>query len=435
VPDVDRKSVWPRRAEEQRVAIGSLCWGQTWAWRQQQLPASRRALTLLLRRLIPLPDGTPTDVVKRALERSIMRHGVLRSTFFLNSAGVPQQRVWSPSTSRWPFKQFDSVDESTAWLAHDMDIASDWPVRAAIIRGGAHIWLGVAAHHIAADRYGFNLLCSELRTSVRADLIGTEPGYDEAGRPALDIAIHECSGAGKTTSANAVAYWQRHMNDLDRTICLLSAGGHLPNDTMYVVRTRIASALPHLFISRAGGGPAAVAVASIAVAIGRFLRLDRVAMTVVSPNRHLFGVRNSVCSLAQNGLCVVEVPKLLLTQDVVANAWTGLLRAQMSAYLDVRDLEKAIADAGIDRAGFLMMPPNVNIRLGDGAGFLEGGDTDDIFPMVSTTVVDRPCAGLNFHVLISESEVVLELRAGTHLISEEDSRELLRTSMGLSLGI
>ncbi|MCA2211350.1 condensation domain-containing protein [Jidongwangia harbinensis] len=407
---------------------GALCWGQQWAWEQQQLPAGRRAPTLLLRRLIPVPDDAEPDDLRRSVLRSVARHAVLRSTFAADGSGEPRQRVWPAEPGRLAFREFTDAAAGERWLAGPYDLGSGWPLRAALLRTGRRRSLGLSVHHIAADLHGVAVLRDELRGA----LSGGPAGRPEAApRQALDLAAYESSPAGAATTAKAVRYWRRHAGDLDQMIRRLAAGvDGTPRDagpgSTHRVRTRCGT-------PSAGRLETAGVVGAIAVALARFLRIDRVPLTLLSPNRHLPGVRRSVCSLAQSGLCPIDVPSARSLPAAVAGAWSGLLRAQAHAYCDGRELTRALAGVFTGPRGYPITAPSVNILRAETADVPGDEGLAGTFPEAGATVSDRPCAGLNFHVLLSAREVVLELRAGTHLISAASCRELVSASMRLIL--
>ena len=413
------------------IARAPLCWGQQWGWEQQQLDPRRRSPTLVFRRLIPLPVGADGEVVRRAVALSISRHSSLRTTFSADVEGTVRQEVWPDDARRWDFREFTEWSQCKAWLAEQFDVESGWPVRAAVLmprHGPAH--LGVAVHHIAADLHGFNTLCAELHASVTAYLAGVEPVLPEVGRHAVDIATDEGSPRGRKINAKSIAHWERRAEDLGRVYDFLGEGVAEAHDEMHVARTTSAAAARRLEGLSGGRGKAAVLVGAIAAALARFFDHPRVPIMLLSPNRHLPGVRNSVCSLAQGGLAVVEVADPRDLASAAAAAWPELIRAQAYAYYDVAALTARMRELDLGRSDLPVTAPSVNLMQADGLG--EDGpdrEAEEVFPAVLTTVRPAPCAGLNFHATVSDSELTIELRVGTHLVSAEQSRALVSTIM------
>jgi hypothetical protein len=302
------------------------------------------------------------------------------------------------------------------------------------MRADGQTRVGLAAHHIAADLYGFNLLCGELQSFMCGGSAETESAGGEAHRQALDIAAYEHTAAGRAVSTKAVEYWRRHAGGADRVISALAVGAVQPTGAMYQARTRSASALGRMTATGGKGGPASVAVAAIAATLARFLGVDRVSMMMLSPNRHLPRVRHSVCSIAQAGLCVLDLAGTRSFPEVVAAAQSSLLRAQASAYYDMCQMSRAMTEVETGPLGFVITQPSVNILSADMTADLGNADVDGISPQVGLITVPRPCSGLNFHVLLAESEVVLELRVGTHLLPEAECRDLVSACMRLFHG-
>ncbi|AVT32046.1 hypothetical protein C6361_24090 [Plantactinospora sp. BC1] len=413
------------------VSRAGLCWGQRWSWHQQQLPPGRRAPTLLFRRMIRIPDGVGPELARRAVTLAVTRHSSLRSTFFVHD-GQPCQQVWSADGARWEFREFDGRTGCESWLAGDIDIEAGWPIRAALAGsapGGT--WLGVAVHHIATDLYGFNLLCTELGTAVRAYLAGGEPTLPPVGRHAVEIAEYEASPQGVATSARTIAYWQRHADEMAKVISTMTRGGaERPADALHVARTTADVGGDHLDTIARGRGRGAVLLGAVAISLARFLGCARVPMMLLVPNRHLPGVKHSVCALAQAGLCVVEVRPHDSLHAVVGRAWSALVRAQAYGYCDHDELTERMTPAQVGEHGYVVTPPGVNVMQAaavDDPRLVPA--TADAFPTVAVHTLDRPCLGTNFHLAVSESTLTVELRAGVHLLSAEDCRDLVSATV------
>ncbi|GAB3984137.1 AMP-binding protein [Plantactinospora veratri] len=412
------------------VSRAGLCWGQRWSWHQQQLPPGRRAPTLLFRRMIRIPDGVGPELARRAVALSVARHSSLRSTFSVQD-GQPCQQVWSADGARWEFREFPGQTGCESWLAGDIDIEAGWPIRAALAGSApGATWLGVAVHHIATDLYGFNLLCTELQTAVRAYLAGGEPSLPPVGRHAVDIAAYESSPQGVATSARTIAYWQRHAGEMAKVISTITRGAGQPADAMHVARATADIGGEQLDTIARGRGRGAVLLGAVAISLARFLGCAQVPMMLLVPNRHLPGVKHSVCALAQAGLCVVEVRPHDSLHAVVGRAWSGLVRAQAYGYCDHDELTERMTPAQVGEHGFVVTPPGVNVMqaaaVGD-PGLVPA--TADAFPTVAVHTLDRPCLGTNFHLAVSESTLTVELRAGVHLLSAEDCRDLVSATV------
>ena len=51
-----------------------LCWGQRWAWHEQQLPFGQRSPSIHLTQTMLLPDDVGAGAIRDALNRVITRH-------------------------------------------------------------------------------------------------------------------------------------------------------------------------------------------------------------------------------------------------------------------------------------------------------------------------------------------------------------------------
>ncbi|GIJ76934.1 Condensation domain-containing protein [Micromonospora phaseoli] len=417
-----------------------LCWGQRWSWHEQQLPAGQRSPGLHLVRLVELPDGARTDDVRAALQLLVTRHTVLRSTFAVPaSGGVPLQTVWPAEDARYELGAFDDAAHARTWSqGRDLDIAAQWPLRAAVgpVRPGV---LGVllVVHHIAADQYAFDLLCAELLDAVRAAVRQLCLPLPPADRQPVELANFEQSTVGVQVTERALGHWLRHDDDLGESLTRLRAGAGPPSGQLHLTRVVVdggASRLAELGAATQASA-VAVAVAAVACTLARHLDREVVPMTMRIANRHRPGYARSVSSLAQSGLLVVPVTDPGDLAGVAPAAWSATLHAMRHAYYDGDELSERMPALDSGRRHATVVPPSVNVvpvdelppapvpRLSTGDG-----------PAVWAGQVDSPCLGLDFHVGIGASGLAIELRAGTHLVAGDDAVGLVREAMALILG-
>jgi hypothetical protein len=198
---------------------------------------------------------------------------------------------------------------------------------------------------------------------------------------------------------------------------------------MHVVHTRSGAAAARVDGVARGRGSAAVVVGAIAIALAGFLGCDRIPVMLMMPNRHLTGVKHSVCSLAQGGLCVVDVRQPGALEPAVASAWSGLIFAHRHGYYDIDALLARLEALKLYRSDLPIIVPSVNVRARMADSRADGPGAAETFPSASTRLVDAPCLGLNFHVVVSQSMLSIELRAGEHLVSQQTCRELVLMSM------
>jgi len=410
----------------------NLCWGQQWAWQQQEMPPDRRSPSLIFTCVMSLPEQTRLGDVQAALRMVTARHAALRSTVSAGPGRPPQSVVWSAEADGYDLARFDDREHGERWLRDQMDIGASWPLRVAVL-GRGPMRLGIAAHHIASDRYGFDLLCRELRLALRATLRRTTPPLPPVGRQPADIAAFERSAAGAAVSRRAIEYWLDHRAELDVAVCVLGARFDTTSGAMHVARAVSVDAKTSLstLATAAHSSEASVAVAAIASVLAGHLGTQTVPFYLTSANRHLTGLKHSVCSVAQAGLASVSVPAPNDLPRLVPAASKATLAALSHAYYDGSALAERARAAGGPGPHPPVSPPSINILHSDDSSPPGGGH--GLPATAHTTRADRPCLGLNFHVRLTTASVSVELRAGTHLLSASECRELVAGTLRLLL--
>jgi hypothetical protein len=380
-----------------------------------------------------LPDAVDRAAIRAAVRLVAARHAALRTTYTAVADGSPRQTVWPVEAEAYPLGHFDDAERGQLWLRESQDIRSAWPLRIAVLdRAPGPDLLGIAAHHIACDRYGFDLLCRELHAALHAVAGRTTPDLPAPSRQPADIAAFECSADGAAANERAVAHWIGHHEELSEELSMLGAGFDRPSDAMHVARATSDDAAKRLcaLAAAARSSEAAVGIAAVAGTLAGYLGRSSVLMFMTSANRHLRGVKHSVCSLAQAGLVRIDVPDPRDLRRLIPAAGLGALTASRHAYYDgdvLADRQRAAGGAG---HRLPVAPPSVNVmRMDDLAPpDREPGGADG--PLrTRVDQVGRPCIGLNFHVHLARSHLSIELRAGTHLLSAADSEMLVAGAM------
>jgi hypothetical protein len=418
----------------------ALCWGQRWSWNEQRAPAEERTATLMLSRIVDAPATAAPADVHDAARRVVGRHEVLRSTFIEGPDGRPRQDVRPPDPPSYGFAEFDREADCLAWLRAPVDLASAWPLRIAVLHlpGGA-TGLGVSVHHIAADLYGFDLLCTELRAAVRAATRGVQPRLPVVGLQPADLAAFEQSPDGAAVNDRALRHWSRHDEELADVLGALRSGGPRPGGEMYVAR--VSAPFPGRLADLATTGHStegAVAVAAVACVLARHLGRTRIPLAMNVANRHREGLRQSVCAVTQSGLVSVAVPDPATIETAVPGAWAGMLTGMRHAYYDTDQLFERMTSLDNGGRHATVAPPSINIvRVGTalpGVTMVPRPDLSDDRITSWVGQCRRRCLGLHFHVQASARQLSVELRCGSHLLAMEDCHRLAAEALRLILG-
>jgi hypothetical protein len=256
-------------------------------------------------------------------------------------------------------------------------------------------------------------------------------------RQPADIAAFESSAKGAAVNERAIAYWLSHNEELSEELIALGAGRDRTAGSMHVAQAISADAPNRLsrLAAAARSSQAAVAIAAVAGGLAEYLDRSSLLMFITSANRHLAGVKHTVCSLAQAGLIHIGVPDPRDLGRLIPATCKSTLTALQYAYYDEKCRTDRQRAAGGSGHRLLVSPPSVNVMRVDGSthqlppGWEPDGGTGQRLTRIGQ--VDRPCPGLNFHVQIAGSYTSIELRAGTQLLPAADCEALVAGAMDL----
>ena len=198
-----------------------LCWGQRYIWlRHHQLPAEARHEAHIVS-TFPLPDGAPLIGVRTMLNYLVRRHEALRTTYHLDEAGDPRQRVHPPrglplvtvSTER---DGTESPAEAIERLTSaPFDLATEWPIRACVVLAeGRPTKLVLVLNHMAFDAWTVDRFEQELRALGAGINSGRPVALAPVRHQPVDLAQHEASAAVRADSEAALAYWRAEIRQL-----------------------------------------------------------------------------------------------------------------------------------------------------------------------------------------------------------------------------
>lgn len=418
--------------------MAPLCWGQQWSWHEQHLPEHKRAQGLLLSHVMAMPAGATVANVRDAIQLAVSRHASLRSTVAVDGQGRPRQAEMSADLAMYEFEQFEDKATCLTWLRRQFAIESSWPFRAGVIHTPTRMYLGMAIHHIAADLEGFRILWVEIHKIVSAFIEGVPPSLQPVIGQPVDLATAEQSPAGMAQNKRAIAYWLRCDDQVGEVLDDLRRRGR-PADAMHVASVYSGEVLPRLrALGGTSAGEGAVATAAISCVLSQYLGRTSVPLSVIVANRHLPGIGDTVCSVAQSGLFAIGVRDPRDLEGTIPAAWSGTLVAARYGHYDGDELFERMTSFDSGGRHATAAPPSINISrtaivTSDVADHQRLHDERRAF---TTWVgqVDRPRMGLSFLARISDSCLCIELRVGTHLVSQDDCVALAVGAMQLIHG-
>ena len=261
--------------------------------------------------VVPVPpeiEADPDDV-ERAVGQLMTRHESLRTLVRLRN-GQPEQQVVARGLVE--LRVVESTVETAAAEANaaffslraaGFDHAHEWPVRmAAVVVDGSVRWVVFAFSHVAADNRGAAVVARELLRLLRPGAV-----LDPVGLQPLDIAAEQRIDDGRRTRA-AIEFWTGHYRRIPAATMVPRDAGRTPEFRRAILRSRALYGATRLVAAKAGVFTSTVLQAAAAVAIGEMTGADRVAISLIASNRMRQRVRDTVSTLDQLGLFVLDLP-------------------------------------------------------------------------------------------------------------------------------
>jgi amino acid adenylation domain-containing protein len=208
----------PPLAKAERGGRLPLSFAQQRLWFLQQLdPASvTYNLALPLRVTGPLD----LDLLDRGLTAIVSRHEVLRTTFGVDAAGEPEQRIAAPRPFRFGRIDLGSLPEparaaelrrlAAAAAGRPFALAHDPALRGLALRLGAgeHAVL-LTMHHVATDGWSMEVLTREVVELYRAGTEGRPPELPELPIQYADYALWQRRWLSGEVLAREAAHWRQ----------------------------------------------------------------------------------------------------------------------------------------------------------------------------------------------------------------------------------
>jgi hypothetical protein len=285
----------------------------------------------------PLPPGTTLDDVADELRYLMSRYQPLRTRLKFDAEGRPGQVVFA--SGELPVELVDAGDTepgSVADAVHDrcrdagLDFAEEWPIRTAVVladRRPTHLILLIS--HFAVDATGGAIMMAEAADRTDAPVPPLQP---------LAQAAWQQSPAGRRQNAAVMRYWEGILRLIEPRRFPERRGeeqkprywhGEFDSPGLYQAARTVAA--------RSGLETSTVLLAAFAVAWRGIAGINPVVVRPIVSNRFRPGLREVVCTLAQGGLCVLDVtgPSFLETLGRVKKAE---LSAFKHAYFDHDDM-------------------------------------------------------------------------------------------------
>jgi hypothetical protein len=310
--------------------IGELAWGQRDMWSTMR----RQKSWLPMGGSKPLEPGTTLQDVADELAFLMRRYPSMRTRLCFAPDGAVTQEVHASGEialdvveagDQDPYEAATAVANGYHHAAHDF--AEDWPIRMAVVlKRGVPVYMAVILCHLVTDGVGAATMLAEAAARPRPEGLGT-------GTQALAQVEWQRSPAGRKQNDAALRHVEAALRSVPARPDTRSTDRQEPRHWM----GRLDS--PALFVAtpvaaeRVGADTSSVLLAAYAVALGELAGPGPVVVRPTVSNRFRPGFAEVVGTVAQHGLCVLDVAGVPFA-EAVRQARRAAMTASKYAYCD-----------------------------------------------------------------------------------------------------
>ncbi|MCO1580272.1 AMP-binding protein [Crossiella sp. SN42] len=415
------------------VRSGPLNWAQQWHWLEQQLDPEERflSMSLTMKRACPVPEGLALGDVEAALATLVDRHEALRTRY---STTEPVQSVCTAEAPvvvvhELPDEEVEpeaAIELAVELIGDEFDLDREWPYRAVVFtREARPVVLVAFVHHISVDARGADIVAEELGELLAAAAQGRPAELGEPRWHPLDQAAMEATEEYQAIAQRARAHWAKPEAAASANL-LAPYCGDLPQLRTHYVIHRSRSLLAELqkVCAEYELSPFTVVTAAFAVLVAQRSGSERIAIETVISNRFDEAQAASVGCYALMGQIIVDTSGGPDLRTLLRRTWSAGLRAFRYGHFEPAVLLEVEARE-VARRG---LRPNAALHLNYRPhNSAEVTEDPSAFPPdeVAAETWDGLCDTLYVHVNPADDVMEVGLRAGDHLLSLAESKELL----------
>lgn len=321
---------------------GAPSWGQREVWGV----GGQLGRHVTLGGLTALPCGTTVESVAESFAGLMARHPTLRTLFRVDEAGRLREQL-IPASGEIPITLIDAdepeqaaFDTAVAFDQARFDCGTEWPIRMAVVRHrGAPTHMVAVYNHIALDARGLDAMLATLvnraapPTPPSPSPLSPSTSPTPSALPPLAQAHWQQSVAGQRQSNRALRYWSRALRQApSRQFRDQRADRDAPYVKL-VLESEAAGLAVQAISERTRQSSGHILLAAYATAVAHLSGSPNVAARVVVDNRFRPGLSDSVSTVSQMGLWVIDVSATTF-DTMLARALTASLDAYMNAYYD-----------------------------------------------------------------------------------------------------
>lgn len=315
----------------------------TWGQRNMLQMMQHAEDAVMIGGTVPLEEGTTVENIVHLLAFIVERNHSLRTRYRFREDGEPVQVLYSSGEVALDVVDIGSGEDPAeaaeavraGYEREPFDVATDWPVRMAVIRqNGVPCYFAAMYPHVAIDGLGFEALVDDLRN------LNQDTGEHLAPREGIqpfELARQQQSPAGLRQNAASIAYWEKMVRQVSGRRFDTSYEPRDPQWWDLTLDSRAVYLAATSIAARTGANTGSILLAAYAVGLGKVSGKSPSAIRTFISNRFRPGLRESVTPLLASCLCVVDVADTDF-DTVAMQAWRAQLKAGKYAYFDPRDL-------------------------------------------------------------------------------------------------
>jgi len=309
-----------------------LSWGQKENWATIAATGS----WLPLGGIKPLAPEASIEEVAEELSYLMGRYQPLRTLVRLGPEGRPMQVVHG--SGQISLEIVDAGDEDPAHVAEavyerygstSLDFFAEWPLRMGVIRRhGQLTHMAVLMSHFATDAAGAAVMLTEVAVRGSEPVTGLQP---------LAQAAWQQSPAGQRQNAAALRYWEGIFRTIDPHRFNEQRGDQSPRYWHGEFTAPVLAPAIRAIAQGSGLGASTVSLALFAVAVEQVIGINPVVIRPIVSNRFRPGLAGVLCTVAQAGLCVLDVDGISF-DEALRRAQQTVVRAYKYSYFDHEDM-------------------------------------------------------------------------------------------------
>ncbi|GAA2357554.1 condensation domain-containing protein [Dactylosporangium salmoneum] len=321
---------------------GPLSWGQLENWSA----IVKQRTWIPLGGVKPLDEGTTLDEVAAELRYLMTRYEPMRTLLRFAGDGTPTQVVHAAGEIDLEIVDAGDADPGRvaedlcdAWRAKQLDFATEWPLRMAVVRQGDRLThMAVLVSHFVTDAAGAMTMLAEVAERVDTPVPGPQP---------LAQAEWQESPAGLRHDAAARRYWAGILQTVAPERFPRPAVVESPRYWHGEFTSPALGLAAQRWAAETGVDTTTVLLAAYAGALTRITGVDPVVIRPIVSNRFRPGLAGVVCTLAQAGLLSIPAAGTPFA-ELLERTRRVTTAAYKYAYFHHTRMDRLITEAGVD---------------------------------------------------------------------------------------